>query len=146
MRISLTNSPEKDLKLVWRCANKRPMEVKVVFSHSPTTVSTLEGAVECDVGDAIISGVRDECWPVDNARFALLYEPVPPTKMGENGVYRCQQQTVSAARLTIRCHLALPDQRGLLIGEVDDWLVQQPDGKLGIVAADIFTKTYEVLE
>ena len=40
----------------------------------------------------------------------------------------------------------MPAKRGSLKGTAGDWLVRQQDGSLGIVASDIFFKTYDFIE
>jgi hypothetical protein len=139
-------SPNDYFDIIWIIARKRVKIVTVRFSESPTTVNTLEGPVHCAAGDAIITGVKGELWPVEKARFPQIYEPAPNTISGENGAYFSRPLTVSAAKLNRIFRLELSEHRGSLTGQIGDWLVRHPDGGLGIVASDIFNQTYEVLE
>ena len=41
--------------------------------------------------------------------------------------------------------LFLPEEQGALSGNAGDWLVQHTDGGFGIVADDIFERTYELV-
>jgi hypothetical protein len=139
------NTLGENLDLIWVQAQKRVMVMSVVFSTSSTAVNTLEGTVHCGAGDAIITGVQGEQWPVEKAQFVQFYEPIPPTVMGENGYYSRFPLTVDVAILTCKCHLELPNQRGILEGKTGDWLVCQPNGSLGVVVADIFAKSYQLI-
>lgn len=132
--------------LVWLKARKREAEVSVIFCGKTDTVATLEGSVRCEPGDAIVTGVHGEQWPVHRPLFETLYEPVSPALMGNDGRYRILPHTVTTARLTQPHLIRLPDNRGSLNGSAGDWLVRQRDGSLGIVASDIFAKTYDIIE
>lgn len=132
--------------LVWLKAQKREAEVSVVFCGKTDTVATLEGPVRYEPGDAIIIGVHGEHWPVKRRLFETLYEPVYPVLMGKNGRYRILPHTVEAARLTQPHQIVLHGNGGSLNGSAGNWLVRQQDGSLGIVASDIFAKTYDIIE
>lgn len=133
-------------ELLWQKVRKRVMEVSVVFCEDSCAVETLEGVVRCEFGDAIVTGVHGEQWPVTRGLFDKLYEPVFPVRMGENGLYRRLSHDVDAAILTMQCTIPLPDNRGDLVGNAGDWLVKQQDDSYGIVAGDIFAKTYHIIE
>lgn len=132
--------------LVWLTDRKREVEVSVVFCRKTDTVTTLEGPVRCEPGDANVTGVHGEQWPVHRPLFETLYEPIFPVLMGNDGRYRSLPHTVATARLTQPHLIRLPDNRGSLNGSAGDWLVRQRDGSLGIVASDIFAKTYDIIE
>lgn len=129
----------------WEQARRRPLDFEVVFAQERVVINTLEGPVNANAGDAIVTGIRGERWPVPAARFAGLYEPVPPTRMGEGGSYRRQAVSVSTSRLRQPFSVTLVGGRGVLSGKAGDWLVRHPDGSLNIVADQIFQKTYELM-
>lgn len=117
--------------------------MQVEFAPAPGRVRTLEGEVGHEAGDAILTGLRGERWPVARARFEATYEPVPPTRRGLPGTYRKLPLRVLARRLDTP--FAVPAGPGAdpLRGEAGDWLLQYGPGEHGIVAADIFEATYE---
>lgn len=133
-------------ELVWVKARKLEAEVSVIFCDNSDTVTTLEGLVRCEPGDAIVTGVQGEQWPVPRRLFDALYEPVFPALMGKDGRYRILPHTVEAARLTQSQQIVLPGNRGSLNGSAGDWLVRQQDGSMGIVASDMFVNTYDIVE
>ena len=133
--------------LDWQKARKRKGLVSVVFCEKSATVQTLEGTVRCVPGDAILTGMHGEQWPVSREISDKLYDPILPVKMGKNGQYRSLSHEVEAARLIHQCKILLPPgKRGSLNGTAGDWLVRQQDGSLGIVASNIFFKTYDLIE
>ena len=129
----------------WQHARRRPLVFEVAFAQEKILIDTLEGFVRAEAGDAVVTGVRGERWPVSSTRFAELYEPVLMTRMGEDGRYRRRAGMVRTTRLTQPLSLSLPDEHGALSGSAGDWLVQHTDGRFGIVADDIFERTYELI-
>jgi hypothetical protein len=125
-------------------ARKRPTVVQVRFATQAETVATLEGPVQAQVGDAILTGIRGEHWPVGAAAFTSKYEPLPPTQAGENGSYRSQPRTVRALALAQATQVHINTRGDTLTGQAGDWLLDYADGSLGVVAADVFERTYEV--
>ena len=117
----------------------------MTFAHENIVIDTLEGLVPAETGDAVITGVWGERWPVPSTRFAELYEPVSTTRMSEDGRYRRRAGVVRTTRLEQPLSLFLTDEQGVLTGNVGDWLVQHTDGRFGIVADDIFERTYELI-
>jgi len=142
MVTSTINYFECDQDLLWQKARKREVLVSVVFCKESAIIDTLEGQVQCEPGDAIVTGVQGEEWPVTRERFEQLYEAVSPLRMGEDGEYRRLAHEVEAARLIRPCRVSLSGKRGHLSGNAGDWLVRHSDGGLGIVAAGVFEKTY----
>ena len=64
---------------------KKPIPVQVEFATFEGTCETLEGSVRFRAGDAILTGVKGERWPVGREAFLSSYEAVPPTRTGSNG-------------------------------------------------------------
>jgi hypothetical protein len=143
----ISHNSNNDLHgFVWQNARKREIVVAVEFSRQPDIIETLEGLVRCGVGDAIITGVRGEQWPVQRELFEKLYEPIHPLPMGKDGRYCSLSQEVEVVRLTVPFCLELTGQQGTLAGNTGDWLVRKPDGSMGIVAGNIFSKTYDLVK
>lgn len=102
------------------------------------TCPTLEGPYAVNEGDWIVCGVQGEPYPVPDAKFALLYEPI------EGERYRSIPQVRDAIRMpndfTIHC------SGGDLRGEAGSYLVlATPDDAYPIEGA-IFAATYEPVE
>lgn len=122
---------------------KRPRLFAVEFAHTTQTIATLEGPVLCRPGDAIVTGIVGEQWPVPPDVFPSKYEAVAPTRTGESGQYRSLAQTVRAVQLRAPLEVALSAGRGRLLGVAGDWLVQYAPGDCSVVRDAIFRSTYE---
>lgn len=140
------NSHDDFCGLAWKNARKREVGVAVEFSRQADVVGTLEGPVRCEAGDAIVTGIRGERWPVQRGLFETLYRPEPPLPMGADGRYRSLSQEVEVIRLAHSYRLELPGRQGTLSGKAGDWLVRKQDGSMGVVAGDVFSETYDVIE
>ena len=145
MNTDASRMPNHFAGFCWQHARRRPLVFEVAFAQEKLLIDTLEGFVRAEAGDAVVTGVRGERWPVSSTRFAELYEPVLMTRMGEDGRYRRRAGMVRTTRLTQPLSLSLPDEHGALSGSAGDWLVQHTDGSFGIVADDIFERTYELV-
>lgn len=124
---------------------KKSHNVRVAFATAPTVVDTLEGQVLAQRGDAIITGVQGERWPVTRERFLKKYAAVAPTVCGQDGVYRSQPRSLPALKMAGRFCVRLPDGVSRLSGSSGDWLIDYGDGSLGIVAARVFVDSYEIM-
>lgn len=127
-------------------ARKRVHTVQVRFADHACEVQALEGIVPAKRGDAIVRGMFGELWPVARDAFAGKYQPVPPLEMGAPGPYLSLPIEVIATPMHTPFEVVLPDGASRLHGVAGDWLVDYRDGSLGIVNADIFKATYEILE
>jgi len=91
---------------------RKTIELQVCFAPERTQVLTLEGAVACQAGDAIVTGTRGEQWPVQRQRFEATYECASPLlSMGQNGIYRRKPFTVLARQLEAATTVPLSDGR-----------------------------------
>ena len=133
MNTDASRMPQVFAGFCWKRARRRPLVFEVAFNLEKVVIDTIEGPVHAEVGDAVVTGVRGERWPVRRAKFAELYEPVSGTSMGEDGYYRRRAVVVRTTRLTQPLSLFLPDEQGALSGNAGDWLVQHTDGSFGIV-------------
>jgi PGDYG protein len=124
---------------------KRAGLTRVRFATAPGVCATREGAVAYAAGDALLTGIADEVWPVARVRFLADYAPAKGTAQGMDGDYEKTAPTASAVRLSAPAAVPL-GPGGLLHGRAGDWLLRYADGSLGIVAADIFALTYDILE
>jgi hypothetical protein len=116
-----------------------PCEVEIAAQSG--VLETLEGAVTYAAGDALVTGVTNERWPIKRARFDATYDAMPGTSHGESGWYRRHADQVIAKQMNEAFSVPL-GAHGELRGQPDDWLVQYADGGLAVVATHIFLKTY----
>ena len=129
-----------------RRARKRPVDVHVRFARKAGTMSTAEGEVRYQAGDALVTRTADDRWPVPRARFLATFDPVPPTTAPHDGTYRKKPALVHARQMQAPFDVPLSDARGTLHGGAGDWLVQYAPGDLAVVAGAIFAATYELLD
>jgi len=127
-------------------AERLPLVFDVAFASTAGCLPTQEGEVSFEAGAAIVTGVKGEQWPIAPARFEASYLQLEGVTPGERGQYRRRPQTVLAHRLTAPYALLLSNNRGSLSGQINDWLVEYSPGDRAIVAADIFDKTYVIIE
>jgi PGDYG protein len=121
---------------------KRPVAVEVEFAAAAGICKTMEGEVHYQAGDALLTGVRGEHWPVRRASFGSSYAPIAPTRAGANGRYRKLPALAHALRLTESFDIPASWQSETLHGRPGDWLLRYADGSFGIVQDEIFRETY----
>lgn len=138
--IDLSQHPNKQ----W--AQKHPIPVAVQFAQTDGVCSTLEGAVAYRAGDAIMTGVADERWPIQRDKFEATYAPLTPTSMGQDGNYVKKPIPVLVLELTEPMQVKVGWQADPLQGQVGDWLVQYDADSYGIVSKAIFKQTYRIIE
>ncbi|SDI74822.1 PGDYG protein [Propionivibrio dicarboxylicus] len=122
----------------------RGLEVNVEFARQTQTVATLEGPVRCEVGDAIVTGVQGERWPVPALNFQEKYVPVEGQALGSDGRYRKKILRVQAIQLVAPLDIELSGNRGVLHGAEGDWCVWYGSDDMAIVNRDVFLKSYEL--
>lgn len=127
-------------------AQKRPIPVHVRWMRADGTCQTREGAVWYRAGDPLLTGVEGEQWTMPAASFLATYEPVAPLKPCDDGPYVKKALPVWAQRLAQPADVKVSFQDSLLHGAPGDWLVQYGPSDFGIVAAAIFSKTYDILD
>lgn len=54
---------------------KKPVIIEAVRLTRPVTISTLEGTVDGEPGDWLITGIMQEQYPCKHEIFLLTYEP-----------------------------------------------------------------------
>jgi len=120
--------------------------VQVRFADAPGMIDTLEGAVAHDGGDAIVCGpAAGERWPVERNVFLRIYRPAAGQAVGADGSHVKRPQPALALRVEQPFFVELEGGRGRLRGESGDWLLQYADGERGVVAAEVFERTYRFL-
>lgn len=124
-------------------ARKRPIAVSVVFAKTAGAIDTREGLVCYEIGDALLTGVEQEKWPVQRDRFIQTYEPMPHVQVGEPGHYIKRPLTVWCLRVDTPESIALGANRGVLHASPGDVIVQYQPGDLAVVGSSIFGASYE---
>ncbi len=122
---------------------KKPIPVQVEFASAAGTLQTLEGPVQYEAGDALMTGAANEHWPIRHKRFEETYAPLPTTKMGEAGLYLKKHILVDARLVQKAETIPLGGERGVLNAQTGDWILTAPDGQQWVVSGDIFRLTYE---
>jgi hypothetical protein len=121
---------------------KVPLPVRVRIAEADGICETLEGPVRYLSGDAILTGVADETWPVARKKFDERYMPAEGTPPGADGEYVKRPLVVLALRLDVPIDVPMPNG-GMLHGEPGDWLLQHGTSDYGLVKDEILRATYE---
>ena len=120
-------------------ARKRELSVQVHFAETDCVVPTREGPVQAHAGDAIVTGVFGETWPVRRERFAEKYREVAPAQ------FVSVPKQVLALEMKAPFAVVLADGVSTLHGDTGDFLIAYNDGSLGVVAGVIFPVIYEIV-
>lgn len=122
---------------------RKPTLSDVRMARASGVLHTLEGPVAYQAGDAIVTGVRGEQWPIPRHRFEARYEPADAhTAMGQDGPYRRKTSQVQATQTAEAVEVVLSGDRGALKAKAGDWLVRDAQGERWVVADGIFQDTY----
>jgi PGDYG protein len=122
---------------------KRPDPIFVMFSQKDGVCATLEGPVRYRSGDAILTGVQQEKWPVAREAFLANYMPVPPTSPGADGRYAKRPSVTLALPIEREIKVPVGWRADPLLGLPGDWLLQYADGAHGVVRNEIFLASYD---
>jgi hypothetical protein len=121
---------------------KRPVPVPVAFALADGVCETLEGPVHYQKGDALLTGVQGERYPVRRDLFMAAYTPVPPAAMGEDGLDLKAPSGSLALRLDQALAVPVGWQNDPLQGRPGDWLLRYADGSHSVVKDAIFRASY----
>lgn len=122
---------------------KTQIPVSVELARAAGTLETPEGFVNYDVGDALVTGVRGERWPIGCLRFEETYDPVPPTQRGQPGLYLKAPLVVEARQMKVPFEVPINRGGATVKGNAGDWLVTAPDLTRWIVQDQIFRVSYK---
>jgi hypothetical protein len=117
---------------------KRPDSLRVVFAAADGVCETLEGPVQYRAGDAVLTGIQGERWPVKRDLFLASYEPVPPTVAEDDGIYCKLPSEALALRLDRPVRVPVGWRDDPLRGRPGDWLLRYADGSHGVMRDEIF--------
>lgn len=123
------------------CAVKKPIPVAVEFAEKNGVLQTLEGLVQYQSGDVLLTGIERERWPVPRVKFDATYEPV---ESAEGGAKKYVKRPVEVIAWVTPEAMDVPlsGERGTLHAEPGDVLVQYAPGDVYVVAARIFEASY----
>jgi len=120
--------------------------VHVAFAKREGELISREGPNRYAEGDALITGSTGNRWSVSRDRFDAKYEPVPPLRLGEDGVYRNKPIPVLAKQMHEPFKIARSNGGDMLSGDKNDWLMQYAPGDFGIVENPRFQQVYKLLK
>lgn len=126
-------------------AQKLPIPVFVKFAFACGKLETREGLVDFVDGDAILTGVEGECWPITRKKFFETYQVSPPTEEGQTGQYVKRPRKVVCLQVNNPLKIQLASNRGALRVQPGDYLVQYQPGDLAVVSESIFQKSYQIV-
>jgi hypothetical protein len=121
---------------------KKPRPIKVHFAITPGQIVTIEGIVNYKKGDAIMTGIEGEQWPIAREDFTQSYDPTTPNIMGLDGYYQ-KKYLVVIARKVLHDEI-VKHKNSVLSAKAGDYIITSPDGKEWVVANDIFQATYQL--
>lgn len=131
-------------------AMKKAVPVHARIATHDGVLKTLEGPMRYRAGDAILTGSRNESWPVQKDVFSKAYVPCTYSetvgshcKTNLGAFYVKKPVTVYARQMTGPFFVG--KENGILQGASGDWLVQYAPDDLAVVSADVFSLYYTVI-
>lgn len=121
---------------------KKNIPVDVEFAREAGCIQTLEGPVSYRSGDALLTGLMSERWPVTREKFYSSYSPLFPTLLGQSGKYIKNTSVVFAQPALQACDVPIGEGGQYIHAKIGDWLVTDPEGNRWVVAADMFLQSY----
>lgn len=143
--MSSLTSPPLPSNAIFHKVMKKPMTVLVRFAGGNGDLKTLEGIVAYEQGAALLTGQHGDVWPVERSIFNATYMAVDDTTFGEDGTYQKRDIKVLATQLSQVTSVEVGYASNPIKGMPGDWLVQYGTDDYGIVSADIFEETYDIL-
>lgn len=139
-------------------AKKKPMPLEVHFATEADLVredapynkghiitrETAEGGVgvKFEAGDAIVTGIEGEVWPISREKFNATYAPSSGgLELGTDGSFHKVAGAVNVRPMNMPFRVSAP--WGELRGRKGDFLVEYGPEDYGVVGEEIFKKTYE---
>lgn len=121
-------------------AIKKPIHISFRYATIDELVSTLEGVVPARIGDAIVTGVKGEVYPITRPKFDATYEVV------SEGVAFKKPVVVEVEQMLEPFSVTVGWSSTPITGEVGDYRIEYAPGDYGVVNAAIFHETYDIVE
>lgn len=119
---------------------KKAIPVKFEFAKTDGVCKTLEGEVAYKSGDAIMTGVKGENWPISREKFEKSYDIIGEGQATKKPVlsiaFQSQKDTV----------VPVGWQDSPLKGPKGHYILVYGDKDYGVVEPEIFNKTYDVVD
>lgn len=119
---------------------KKPIVLSFRRAVNAELIQTLEGAVTALPGDAILTGTKGESWPVKSTTFQDTY-----VSNDVDGTCYKRAIDVVATQMSEPFEVVVGWSAEPLKGSPGDYKLEYGPGDYGIVRADIFDETYEVV-
>ncbi len=129
----------------FRACKKPDLELTFKFSEHASAIDTLEGTVHCEKGDAVMTGVQGEHWPIKRSAFDKTYRVLHYDKDLNIGQATKKAAVVYVRQMSDNFDVKVSWSDDLLHGEPGDFLVEYGDNDFGTVKKSILPITYDVV-
>lgn len=120
---------------------KKAVVQSFVFAEVDVVIHTLEGAVSAKKGDAVVTGIKGERWPIRRPIFLETYNFDETT-----GTCSKKPIVVTATKMNEAFEVKVGWSDTPIQGKPGDYLLEYGPGDKGAVDAEIFAATYDVVE
>lgn len=119
----------------------KSIPLHVEFAKENGICKTGNGDVAYLKGDAIVTGVKGEKYPIPREKFDKTYDLIDE----ENKLYVKKRIEMLAIQINEPFSVNVLWSRDLLIGKPGDWLIEYSNGEYGIIDGHIFKDTYDII-
>lgn len=119
---------------------KKPIIIQYRYADTVEVINSLEGPVTAHPGDAVITGVKGEQYPVQRFKFDEWYI------ITEEGKAYKKPVVVDAELMEEEFEVVVSWANNPIRGRRGDYRLTYGPGDFGIVAADIFAETYDIVK
>jgi hypothetical protein len=121
-------------------AMKKPVRLHFSIATHDEVIETLEGPVPAQAGEVILTGTKGERWPIRGERFDETYA------VEGAGVCWKKPLVVEAVRMAEPFQVIVGWSNTPLTGKRRDWHITYAENDFGVVDAEIFEQTYDLLD
>lgn len=121
-------------------AQKKQIDTKFYFSEKDDVINTKEGTVSCKTGDAVLTGVKGEQWPIKRDTFEKTY-----IFNQETGICFKRPEVVMVEKMSKPFSVVVSWSNDPIQGKAGDYRVSNVEGTDSwVVDNEIFNETYVV--
>ena len=120
-------------------AFKKALPVPFSFLTADAVIQTLEGPVSAKAGDALMTGVKGEQWPIQGEKFGKTYDIVGA------GLAAKKKVVVEVQEMDTEFSVFVSWANSTLVGKPGDFKVTYGPNDEGVVEREIFFSTYEII-